>query len=396
MNKNHRLSPILALSAAFLMAAGTSTSAASRRTAAPVHHYTRQISIVADWIKGLQYKDPRLPSYGAIKIHHTAALTAPDGLRYYRVVPYFSSVAVIGLLKTRTPGALPVAERWIDWYLAHRNVDGTVYDRWYLADGTGETTAPAGLAKDFQDHEDASDSNAAAILMIGQDYLEAGGKRAFLLANGRKAKLEALAKVVTGLQQSNGLTWARNVYRVEYTMDNCEAYAGLHALALLESGVYHDDRAARRYELAAERIKQGLKTTLLDQSTRLYKVAAFENGSTQASKLTTWYPDTIAQVWPGLMGVVPPHSAQAKQSMAALNKAWPQWSHSFVDPGGFPGSMIACAAIDTGDLVDARAHTDLVCARKMPSTTDPVGFAPPFVVSDAGWLLIALYELDRH
>ena len=43
---------------------------------------TADRELVARWVTGLQFTDPMLPSYGAVKIHPTAAAIARDGKPY--------------------------------------------------------------------------------------------------------------------------------------------------------------------------------------------------------------------------------------------------------------------------------------------------------------------------
>ena len=160
------------------------------------------IQTVANWIDSLQYTDPNLPSYGAIKNHHDPGHYGPDP--YYLVVPYFVNLAVVGLLQAPVEGKLEVAERWITWYLGHLNMDDTlsvVYDHWYLADGTGETTCPPGFPSARCDYDDASDSYAATFLGAAWTYYEAGGRAVFLNAPGNKEKFEAIAEVILTLQE---------------------------------------------------------------------------------------------------------------------------------------------------------------------------------------------------
>jgi len=392
-----RLFPMLAAVSltAFAQSAQAATGSDSRSA-------SRDIAIVGQWISGLQYADPREKSYGAIKMHNTAALVAPDGKQYFHISPYFASVALMGLLKADVPGKSRVAELWIDWYLRHMDRSsksaGIVYDTWYLTDGSGETTCPPGLPASQCNYVDASDSGAATLIADVWEYVQLGKSKSFMAAPGRKKQLETVANVMTALQQSDGLTWAKDTYRVKYTMDNSEVYWGLHAMARIESDVYHDTMAARRYEVAAVRVRSGILTSLLDKSTGLYRVAKFEDGKAPAPNLGVWYADTIAQVWPQLFGVVGERSAQAKTSVRLVNARWNRkggvrWTTSFVDPGGYPCSAMAYAALLLGDRESARTHTDMVLAREMPGRGTSPGFSKSFIVSDAGWLLLVLTGL---
>ena len=127
------------------------------------------IQTVADWLIDQQYTDSAHPGYGAIKIHHDPGhIDTVAAQSYWHVVPYFSNLAVAGLLQSPVSDKLHVAEHWIDWYLDHLDPSstpsGVVLDHWYLSDGSGETTCPTGIDSLLCDYDDASDSYAATFL----------------------------------------------------------------------------------------------------------------------------------------------------------------------------------------------------------------------------------------
>ena len=358
------------------------------------------IQTVADWIIGLQYIDPNLPSYGAIKISNNVGHYSPPPPpqdAYFRVNPYFSNLGVAGLLRSPVSGKLEVAERWIDWYLSHQNTSGAppgvAYDHWYLSDGTGETTCPPGIDSLHCDYADADDSYAATLLGLAWIYFEEGGSLSFLNAPGNKAKFETIAGAVLALKQSDGLTWNRPTSpKAKFTLDNCEVYWGLKAMWNLESTVFGDAVAAQTYDDAAEEVRNAIENELFNSATQLYRVAKFENDAYQDAVLNNaWYPDTVAQAWPHLFGVIEADSPRAQAQMAALNDTWdgaPQtdWTATFADPNGFPFTSIGYAALLVGDDSRAQAHTALVKAQKFPN------FDSVFSVDDAGWLLNTLTQ----
>lgn len=357
-----------------------------------------QEAAVAGWVAAQQYDKPGLPSFGAIRVAGEPGYRAPDGTLYYQVVPYDANLAVLGLLRSHAPGGKEVAERWIGWYLAHIEPigpnAGLIYDHWYLEDGAGETTAPPGIAPALRDHEDASDSAAATFLGVVWEYAQAGGGKTELSAPAARVRLETIAGVMLSLQQPDGLTWAKSSYHAAYTMDNSEVYFGFRAMAHIEAGVYDDPGAATRYETAAERVRAGLLNDLYDPATRVFDVARFETGPASQAKLTTWYPDTVAQAWPILFGVIDPHGAAARSALASVDNTWsgrsqPDWSDKMIDPSGSTWPSIGYAAWLCGDSRRARSHAQFVLDRALPPT-DGKAFAPPFSVSDAGWLLSLL------
>lgn len=349
---------------------------------------------IAVWLKAQQWDgaDPR--SRGALRMHHSAGYNGPDGA-YFRVVPYFASLGVLGLLKTQDPQRLVVAERWIAWYLSHMGTadapPGGVTNHWYLADGSGETTCPAGIGEGGCDTRDSDDSYAATLLLVVDAYRAAGGSTAFLGSPGMKAKLEGVAELILSLQQSDGLTWAKDGYRVKYLMDNSEVYAGLHAMARIEKVVYGDPIRRARYESAAKRVRDGIARELHDGATGLYRVNKPESGAAATVDIDKWYPDAMALVWPQLFGVADRPWLRAMRQWKAINAHWdgdprPAWATNVVDPDGFTQPAMATAALRIGDCTRARQHVELVRGLKLSA------FDGPFNVGEAGWWLTTLSE----
>ena len=99
--------------------------------------------------------------------------------------------------------------------------------------------------------------------------------------------------------------------------------------------------------------------------------------------MSTWYPDTTAQIWPITMGVVTPSSSYATGPWAAVVSAWPTW-----DSGGigdaFPWVATARAAEIMGDTTDATTYLDYLTTQYGPND-----WQWPWYVYEAGWAIRA-------
>jgi hypothetical protein len=344
-------------------------------------------ALLGAWIRGLQFADASQPGFGAVRVHHTPGAFDAAGTPYHDVVPYRASLGVAGLLRSAAGERLAIAERWIGWYLGHLEPDGSILDYWYRADGSGETTCLAGAGPAACHRQDSADSPAATLLGLAWSYHQAGGSAAFLRA--RQAALERVGGLLLGLQDADGLTWARDAYRVKFTMNNSEVAWGLGAMANLAQVVFRDRAAARRYADAARRARDGVRRDLFDAAAGLYRVARLEDGTHWPARLDEWYPGTVVVAWPHLHEVTAPDGPRAQTQMAALDASWdglgrPDWTLSVVDPAGFLWPSIGHAALVSGDCARARAHLELVRAQRFP------GLGYPFTVDDAGWLLRTL------
>lgn len=360
--------------------------------------------LVARWIASQQYPNPHLPSYGALKIDPGPAVIA-NGVQYCRVSPYFANLAVLGLLRAKAPMCTQVADRWINWYFAHLNPeaapDGVPYEHFYNPDGTGETTCAKPGDHSLCHYNDATDSAAAtffSVLWAARSAERSSGPFTFA---GQKQRTEVLASVLLKLQQSDGLCWAKNDYRAKYLEDNCEVFAGLSDLANLERDIFDDSQQATLYRQAAEKVRQGIWKEFYDSHSQLFHIAKFQMPLRPNANLDQWYPDTQAQFWPILFGVLSPADPRARAIISTIDGHWngqnkPDWA---VDTesvnSGWIESGSALAALLAGDSARVKTYVQSVKHAKFPKPAGPLAFKPPFNVADAGWLLQILTQLPQ-
>ncbi len=362
-----------------------------------------EAAVLEQWISAQQFRNPELPSYGGLKIHSGVAATGAEGRQYYRVSPYFANLGVLGMLRTKAPGCVDLADPWIRWYFAHLNPqsapEGVPFEHFYLADGGGETICVKAGDPFLCRHNDATDSAAATFFSVLWAAHEAGTPKASLNTAARKKLVETLAGVLLNLQQADGLCWAKNDYHVKYLEDNCEVFAGLRDLANLEQEVFNDGERSAFYRKAAGRVQQGILKELPDPKAQLYIVAKFEDNNRPTADLDKWHPDLQAQFWPQLFGVVSPTDPKSIAVIAAANARWngqkkPDWSaHPDQINSGWMESGCVYSALLAGDTQRVRAYVKAVKRLKFPKSADAAGFEWPFTVTDAGWLLQILNQL---
>ena len=352
---------------------------------------------LARWIAARQYQAPALASYGAIRSAEGPAANGPDGRPYYDVSPYSANLAVIGLLQTRTPEAMTVADRWIHWYFAHLNArsapEGVPYNHFYRATGDGETTCVKPGDPFLCHYNDATDSAAATFFLVLWAAHAAGMPASTLDKPDRRQEVERLANVVLKLQQPDGLCWAKSNYRVKYLEDNSEVFGGLSALARLDRDVFNDARRAHTYRDAAERVRVGILSELYDSKAKLFRVAKFENNDCPAPNLNTWYPDTQAQLWPVLFRVIDVSDPRESSAAAGIDGHWngrikSNWAE---DPEhvnqGWVEAGHAYGALLMGETNRVRIYRRAVKQYKFKPEGGTLHCAGPFSVDDAGWLL---------
>jgi hypothetical protein len=303
----------------------------------------------------------------------------PDGGILYtssEIKPYFANLAAIGWLQDRT--RTPQVEGWMSWYIAHFNWPdrwseyGTVFD--YAVSGTTETSLGT---------FDSADSYAATFLSLAEALWNTGdpGAQSFIKDTVGEYNLNVVGNVIANLQQSNGLVYAMPTNQVEYLMDNSEDYRGLMDLAHLAAQAWGDADAARWYRARAHGIRAGIQSALYVRNLGLYRPYA---GSADPD-LKTWYPDSVAQLYPMVQGVIAPGSSRSRSVYVAFNNAWPGWTDlSFNSQDEFPWVVVSYAAL----LAQDKANVDryLATIRDRFMIAEPV-FPWPWYSAEAGWLM---------
>ncbi|HCW50712.1 MAG TPA: hypothetical protein DGR79_01395 [Clostridiales bacterium] len=271
-----------------------------------------------------------------------AITTRPGG---DRIVPYFANIAALALVERR-PGDV---KAYMEWYLAHLNrpdrwgLHGTVYDYRVTADGR---EVPTGTY-------DSADSYAATFLALLRVYLDHTGDRGFVMEH--LPEIELVASVITGLQDSDGLVWATPARVEKYLMDNCENFRGLVDYAAVLSSVGREPEA-RAVREAAGRILAGVQGRLWNPKRGNYDWAIYTlrlgglriGEVSRKSSWSRWYPDSVAQVFPVISGVLEPGDPRAAALYQNLNEWHPGWVHQTKDDP-HPWSVLGYAAALMGD-----------------------------------------------
>jgi hypothetical protein len=247
----------------------------------------------------------------------SGASSLPDGAIYFtsdKINPYVGNLAAIGLTKNRAYH--PQLKAWMEWYIAHLNYPDkrglycTMYD--YHLSGTTETPL---------NDADSTDSYAASFLSLAWTFWPSGDANVRAYIRTLAYQLDSIGGVMVQTQQSTGLTLAKPDYPFQLLMDNAEVYKGMRDVASL-SGAFEDPNypnAKQRYNDHAALVFNGIRDNLWDQANAnyLWYVGA------PPSDWTVWYPDSTAQLFPVLHGVIPPSDPRAQTVYTTFNTEWP-------------------------------------------------------------------------
>ncbi len=201
------------------------------------------------------------------------------------VVPYYGCFAAQGLVEvygaSHRSALLDAARRWADWYAAHQNPDGTIFDFKGRSNAWRST-------RDF----DSSDSYAAVYLSLLWEMQRAAPDASWLKARGGSVK-----RAVAGIRltmQPCGMTIAKPNYPVMYTMDNVETLLGLRAATRLAE-VCGDGPLARETWAEADKMEKAISTMEWDSVRSSYRIAVQVDGG-KMEGLSQWYPDLMANL----------------------------------------------------------------------------------------------------
>ena len=325
-------------------------------------NYQANLSATGDYIATRQLAD------GAILSNSTS------------ISPYFANYAAIGWLKDNRQNRIGDVEAWILWYLRHLNwpdaegVYGSVYDYDY---------APANGVETAAGTYDSADAYAATFLLLVEALWNTGdaGARSFIKSSIGEYDLEVTADIIINLQQANGLVIVEPAYPLAYLIDNAEDWAGLKAFANLASQAWHDTVVQNKFNAHAASIQSGIQSVLFVPSTKLYRTYA----GAPAPDLGTFYPDAVAQIWPGLQGVVT--GSQFSSSYAKFKAAWPGWSTLSFDTQAnpFPWCAVSYAAYLAGDATNAIKYIGTIQGNYVDVTPT---FPWPFYAAEGGWFML--------
>ncbi len=202
-----------------------------------------------------------------------------------RVVPYFANLGALGLVAAgRATGDMRYAaavRRWVGWFEAHQNLDGTIFDH-VRTNGLWQATGTC----------DSTDSYAATFLELCGALQRAAPDDVWLRA--RRPALERAVGAIRLTLQPSGLTMAKPGWPVCYTMDNCEVLRGLRAAADM-AGALGYAVWQRELSVMAGRTGQALGWELFDEARQVYRVGVQTNGVSLKAK-GAWYPFVMANL----------------------------------------------------------------------------------------------------
>ena len=316
-------------------------------------NYPRNITSTGNWIVS-----------GASSLPDGAILFTAD-----KINPYFSNLAAIGLTKNKK--YYPQVKAWMQWYIGHLNEA----DRWGL-NCTMYDYSVAGTEESPLNDADSTDSYAASFLSLAWAFWQTGDASAQAYIRTLSNQLDCIGGVIVQTQQSNGLTWAKPDYQIQFLMDNTEVYRGLRDAASLFEALQNTN-ARDWYDAHAAAVAEGINADLWDAGNTSYLTYV----GAPPTDWTIWYPDSTAQLFPVLHNLISPADPRAQQLYATFNQKWPNWtSRQFPDP--FPWVLVSGASALMGDTtrVNQYIHT-------IEDDFVDQGFPWTWYSAEAGWFI---------
>lgn len=288
----------------------------------------------------------------------------------YKVTPYFANIAATAL--TFNHHELGAVQDYISWYLTHLNwpdkygLYGTVYDYYVTTSGTEISSG------DY----DSADSYAASFLSLVRAYYEAGGNVQFL--RDHEYQLHVIADVMIKLLGTDDLTISKPNGTVQYLMDNCEVYRGLADVAFLFTRVFGDGKDGEWFQTYADKVRTAIFKDF-GNGNEFY--VYIDGTSKQSVDWNIWYPDTIAQLYPIVEGVISSSDSRAQNIYRNINRFHPGWV-TLHTGSIYPWTIVGFTAALMGDTERAKAYYDTVTQEYVNH-----GSPWPWFSAEAGWFL---------
>jgi hypothetical protein len=170
-------------------------------------------------------------------------------------------------------------------------------------------------------------------------------------------------------------------------MDNCEVYAGLRDLAKIFDQVFHDANGRDFYNAHATDVFNGIEAQLWDKANNNYLTSV----GAPATNWATWYPDSTAQLFPVVFGVLTPTDPRGQRLYDTFNRKWAHWTTlGFND--AFPWVIVSGAAALRGDVNSANKYINTIQTKYVSP-----GFPWPWYCLEGGWFIrVNNYMLGRR
>ncbi|MDD4237443.1 MAG: hypothetical protein PHT62_02625 [Desulfotomaculaceae bacterium] len=285
------------------------------------------------WLKGCQILSPGSSADGAIGRY-------PD---QGWVMPYFANFAAMALLED--VNAHHLVERYLNWYLANLEDDGSIKDYHYDENLNAKKALP-----------DSEDAYAGTYLSLVATYHEHTQHTNWVIKN--LPSLKKVANCIVNLTDRDGLTFALAKYRVKYLMDNCEVYRGLADFARLLD--FLGDQEASFFDARAKALATGIEKALWDSRQSCYHPSKTGWWLRPGVNLKKFYPDATCQIFPVLYGLIEPGSDRGTNLYELFNSNHPDWLT--IKPPDYPWVILGYYASLHGDY--KRAYEKLHYVRE--------------------------------
>ncbi|MBN2879414.1 MAG: hypothetical protein JXN65_07270 [Clostridia bacterium] len=341
-----------------------------------------ELTMMNDWLINIQLENGAMPMYGI-----------QDGKE--PVVPYFSSVAVIALLKySADDKSLKTAEKYFDWYFGHMNHDGTIYD-YEISLRNGEIQSE--ISKESYD---SADSYAAFFLAALWNYAESGGSREYLIS--KQQYILRIIDLMLSLIDEDGFSRVSETNHTKYLMDNCEVSWGLSCADKLLGQVFLNQydfwsdeywammRSIVDVKRARFALNDAINEKLWNMDENRYEVGLSSNGAyLEAEGWAEFYPDAVAQLFPIVFGVIDAKGDRAQQLYSRFSDQyqWEMLSHKNDGHSRFYWGIIAYCGAMMGDDEKVNEYIGNFKKNVLPD------FKYPAYNADVAWtLLAAIYK----
>ena len=306
------------------------------------------------------------------------------------VMPYFSSIAALGLLSgTVTPEQADAALAYQRWYLDYLNRaeddpvngSGTIYDWTVIRSGSQIQMESTGSY-------DSVDSYAALFLLVADRYQQVADTQ---LLQERPGQLLQVVDALLRTLDENGLSCAKSEYPVQYVMDNSEVYAGLGAAESLLAQLEPEGERLERVRQAREKLAAAMDSILWNQAALRYEIGVLSGKPILDFSWEEFYPDSICQLFPICFGVIEPDSERSIQLYERFCEGW-AWQEMELQTQEIT-RFFWCSMAYTAALREDEHRLERYIANYQASLVEN-GRGYPLYTGDSGWMALACSQME--
>lgn len=318
------------------------------------------------------------------------------------VIPYFSTITAMSLLKGNSNDYTNQVIKYVEWMLSRLNTKDEDY---FNIDGTMSNFHIERINNELVEKSykyDSVDSYTALFLaLIDKVYLKTNDND-FLLRN--ESNIIRVINALLSTRNTNGLSLVSVGNRTQYTMDNVEVNYGLKSSANLINKLIKISSNTDKLTIIQNQIDtwlientQAIQTYLWSSETNKFHIALnMEDQIVEFKNWSIFYPDAIAQLYPIVFDYIKPSSAQAIELYQLFNDEYDWEKFNYRNSGDFHWTVVVYIASLMQDTERVEEYLKYYSKNIIQTHPYPIYNTEVAWIINACQTMIEYYEMEMN